>query len=256
MKTNILKLFLLVILISCGRNKPDVISSLTVDKTKNNYYKTVEGKILDSTTYLSNRRAQLKRLKEISSSFRLYEKLKKEYERNDSVVYSYTWNFSDNIEAEIEADKKVMKNLGTIYPISNVKTLEGNTINIDALKGKPTLVNLWFIACKPCIEEMPALNRIKSKCKDRFNFISVTVEKSEDVKKFLEKTKFDFTHITDSEELTTDLGFNGFPINLFLDKNGVIKKIEGNVHFKNKENGETDYSEGEEEFINILKSME
>lgn len=256
MKKNNLILLLIIILISCGKNKPDVISSIQVDKSKNNYYETAKGEILDSITYLSNRKAKLERLKNVSSSFRLYEELEKIYEENDSVIYSYRWHFSDNIERQIKEDKKRMGNLGTIYPIYNFITLEGNTIDIEDLKGKPTLVNLWFIGCKPCIEEMPALNNIKSKYEDRFNFISVTTDKNKAVKKFLEKRKFDFTHITKGKKLTTDLGFNGFPTNLFLDKNGVIQKIEGNVPFKYDENEEMDYSEGEEKFISILKNME
>jgi thiol-disulfide isomerase/thioredoxin len=28
------------------------------------------------------------------------------------------------------------------------------------LKGKPTLINLWFTNCATCIEEIPVLNKI------------------------------------------------------------------------------------------------
>lgn len=254
-KKNLIIISLSTILLSCGKNKPDIISSINVDMSKNNYYKNGNGKILDSITYLLKRKTQLEKLKKISSSFRLYEKLEKEYERNDSVVYSYFWNFSDNIEGAIEEEKKKMKNLDTTYPIKNSKTLNGKIINIEDLKGKPTLVNLWFIGCKPCIEEMPILNKLKLEYTDRFNFLSVTPEKSEDVKEFLKTTKFNFQHIIDAKNLTTELGFNGFPVNLFLDKNGIIKKIEGNIPYKKNDNDEMVISNGEK-FINILKSIE
>lgn len=128
-------------------------------------------------------------------------------------------------------------------------------IDIKDLKGKPTLVNLWFTECAPCIKEMPVLNKMKSRYEERFNFLSVTTDEAKEVRAFLEKTKFDFTHIVDAKSLTTDLGFEGFPVNLFLDKEGVIQKIKGNVPYVKDEKGEMIMSDGGE-FIEILKGLE
>ena len=54
------------------------------------------------------------------------------------------------------------------------KTLEFQTLNFlnskeknKLDKDKPTFVNFWFMSCSPCIEEMPALNELKEKYKDR-----------------------------------------------------------------------------------------
>lgn len=249
-------LLLSLITISCSNgNKPDIVSSITVDQSKNNFYMNSDGQVFDNASYTSKRKMQLEKLKKVSSSFRLYEKLEKTHEKNDSVVYSYTWRFSDRLEKTIEADKKKNQNLGTTYPISNVKSLEGEIIDIKDLKGKPTLVNLWFTECAPCIKEMPVLNKMKSKYEKRFNFLSVTTDEAKEVRAFLEKTKFDFTHIVDAKSLTTDLGFEGFPVNLFLDKEGVIQKIKGNVPYIKDEKGEMIMSDGGE-FIEILKGLE
>lgn len=249
-------LLLSLTIISClGGNKPDIVSSITVDQNKNNFYINSDGQVFDNASYISKRKIQLEKLKKVSSSFRLYEKLEKNYEKNDSVVYSYTWRFSDRLEKTIEADKKKSQNLGTIYPISNAKTLEGKIIDIKDLKGKPTLVNLWFTKCAPCIKEMPVLNKMKSKYEERFNFLSVTTDEAKEVRAFLEKTKFDFTHIVGSKILTTELGFEGFPVNLFLDKEGIIRKIEGNVPYTKDEKGKIIMSDGGK-FIEVLKGLE
>lgn len=243
-------------IISCKKNKKaGIVSSFTIDKSKKNYYINDKGEVLDSTSYLSERKSQLEKFQKISSSFRLYEKLDKRYEKNDSVVYHYSWHFSDRIEKIIEQDKKINQNIGTVYPISNAETLRGEIINIEDLKGKPTLVNLWFTKCAPCIEEIPTLNKMKSKYGTRFNFLSVTMDKTITVQKFLEKNKFNFTHIVNSSSLTTDLGFNGFPINLFLDKEGTIQKIEGNIPYVKDVDGKMVMSNGGE-FIKLLKRLE
>ena len=54
---------------------------------------------------------------------------------------------------------------------------------------------MWFTSCALCIEEMPVLNELKSKYGEKFNFLSITFDSESKVKKFLEKHKFEFTHI-------------------------------------------------------------
>lgn len=100
---------------------------------------------------------------------------------------------------------------------------------------------------------MPVLNKIKAEYGDKFNFLSITFESEEKVKKLLEKHKFDFEHIVNSKKLTTKLGFNGFPVNLFLDKDGVVKIIEGNIPY-NMKDGKLQIGDGNE-FIKILEKL-
>ena len=219
-----------------------------------NYYRDAEGNMSSEQTYIEQKEKTLKTMRVVSKSLDLYEELTQEYDRNDSVVYSYKWYFTDDVEktrAEIEKKKSL---IGKEYPIENVETLDERVISIDDLKGKPTLINLWFTSCKPCIEEMPVLNKMKAEHGDKFNFIAITFESESKVKKFLQKFEFDFEQIANSKALTTELGFEGFPVNLFLDKDGVLKVIEGNIPYEKNENGELEMSDGAK-FIEILESL-
>lgn len=36
----------------------------------------------------------------------------------------------------------------------------GKPMSRASLKGKVVVMNFWFIGCKPCVAEMPALNRL------------------------------------------------------------------------------------------------
>lgn len=53
-------LILSLIIISCSNgNKPDIVSSITVDQSKNNFYMNSDGQVFDNASYISKRKMQL-----------------------------------------------------------------------------------------------------------------------------------------------------------------------------------------------------
>jgi thiol-disulfide isomerase/thioredoxin len=211
------------------------------------------GKTIDKETYDFQKQNSLEKIQKNMKSMKMVEDLNELYNRNDSLVHSYTWHFTDNPKKTIKELEKKKAIIGKEYPIENETTLGGKNISLSNLKGKPTLINLWFTGCAPCIEEMPVLNELKSKYSDKFNFLSITMDSESKVNKLLEKHKFNFDHIVNSKKLTTKMGFNGYPVNLFLDKNGVVKIIEGNVNYTFVD-GELKMGDGME-FIQILEKL-
>jgi thiol-disulfide isomerase/thioredoxin len=219
----------------------------------NKYYMNKLGNIIDQQNYDLRKNITLEKIQKKMKSTQIVEDLNELYMRNDSIVYSFVWNFTDNPKKTIEEIKRKKSIIGKEYPIENETTLDGKKISLNDLKGKPTLVNLWFTGCAPCIDEMPVLNELKSKYGDKFNFLSITFNSESKVKKFLEKHKFEFTHIVNSRKLTKELGFEGYPVNLFLDKNGLVKIIEGNVNYEIID-GKPKMGNGME-FIQILEKL-
>jgi thiol-disulfide isomerase/thioredoxin len=64
---------------------------------------------------------------------------------------------------------------------------------------KLLVINLWATWCKPCIEEMPALNRLKDKYKNSndVEFLSLSLDNdSLKIKKFINNQNFHFRDIT------------------------------------------------------------
>ena len=49
----------------------------------------------------------------------------------------------------------------------SVTDINGNTISLESLKGKIVVINFWFVECKPCIMEIPELNKIVDLYKDK-----------------------------------------------------------------------------------------
>lgn len=218
------------------------------------YYMNPIGGIINQENYEQMKKSSLEKIKKNVKSMQIIEDIDELYSRNDSVIHSYKWHFTDNpkkTSKEIEKKKAI---IGKEFPIENEITIDGKTISLENLKGKPTLINLWFTTCAPCIEEMPVLSVLKTKYGGKFNFLSITMDSESKVKKLLEKHTFNFDHIVNSKKLTSNLGFNGYPVNLFLNKNGVVKKIEGNVNYTLVD-GELKMGDGME-FIQILEKLQ
>lgn len=49
---------------------------------------------------------------------------------------------------------------GCQMPDFEAKTLAGKILSRKSLKGKIVVMNFWFIGCKPCVAELPALNKL------------------------------------------------------------------------------------------------
>ncbi|HWK42996.1 MAG TPA: TlpA family protein disulfide reductase [Croceibacterium sp.] len=67
---------------------------------------------------------------------------------------------------------------GEAAPAITLTDPTGTTLNLAAIKGKPTLVNLWATWCVPCVAEMPLLDDLAAELGDSLRVLTV----SEDMK--------------------------------------------------------------------------
>lgn len=68
------------------------------------------------------------------------------------------------------------------------KLLNGDSSNLTVIaKDKVTLVNVWGIFCSPCMKELPILQKVYEKYKNRkdFAFISVAMDSESELLSFL-----------------------------------------------------------------------
>ena len=173
---------------------------------------------------------------------------------NDSIIHRISFHLFA-LKTKQENKEKIYSQLeNKRFPEFQLMSLKDNEFSSLDLKGKPTLINFWFTKCAPCIDEMPILNEIYEKYKDKMNFISITYESKEKVKEFLKKHSYNFNHLIDSNELIEELEISSYPKNIFIDKNGIVKKIEGGIPYKQDDSGKLKILTGEK-FENIIKSM-
>ncbi|WP_378183600.1 TlpA family protein disulfide reductase [Aquimarina sp. SS2-1] len=147
--------------------------------------------------------------------------------------------------------------VGDPFPPFELKNLNNKTITLDDLKGKVIFLNTWFNGCKPCVEEMPELNKLREKYKDQVIFLSMTLDSKEETKQFLKTHDYNFEHLVDAEPfLKNVLGSKAFPRNIIIDKNTIIRNIDyGLPHIKNPGEEElkmADYTFFEASLLEVL----
>ena len=174
--------------------------------------------------------------------------------KKDSIISRISFAISDKKSENLINSGPLSDFKDKEFPKFDLNTLMDNSFSSERLIGKPTMINFWFTRCAPCIDEMPVLNKIKEKYKDDFNFIAITYEKKEDVEKFLKKHPFNFKHLVDAKDFTGQLGIQAYPMNLFLDKNGVLKYVKGGIPYESKEGEELKIGEGNE-IIEIIEKL-
>lgn len=120
---------------------------------------------------------------------------------------------------------------GKQLPIANFSDLNGMDYNQDKLKGKLFIIDFWFIGCRSCVQAMPELNRIVDNYKNRRNilFFGFAFDKKKELEKFLEKTDYHFTVISDTaSSLAKKIGIVAYPTYLVVDRNfNIVKLIDG-----------------------------
>ncbi len=161
--------------------------------------------------------------------------------KGDSIIQPFKYDVRVGTEYKIRSrsyEKIGMK----IEPII-FQSINGDSIQIGGVQTKPTVINLWFIGCGGCVAEIPALNRLQEKYADKVNFIAFTFDNDKDVRKFLKKTSFNYTHVASKDWKHEETSLSPYiktiesypyPENIFIDKNGTIRYVEGILG--NKEN--------------------
>ena len=70
---------------------------------------------------------------------------------------------------------------GAQVPEFEARSIDGRKINSELLKGKVTILNFWFIACPPCVAEIPGFNAIVEKFgTDQINYIAIGRDNKKD----------------------------------------------------------------------------
>lgn len=142
----------------------------------------------------------------------------------------------DNAQTDKERDSlifepsKALKQLeGCSMPEFTAQTLTGKSISKQSLKGKVVVMNFWYIGCKPCVAELPALNKLVEQYKGKevvfIAFGNSTQQLT--VQEFLPKHEFKFQLVTDSEAYADKFFATaaGFPTSMVFDQNGLLRYV-------------------------------
>lgn len=61
-------------------------------------------------------------------------------------------------------------------PVLVVQNIQGQTTDLQQLRGKVVFVNFWAVWCPPCLAELPSVDKLYRKLKDNPDIIFITVD--------------------------------------------------------------------------------
>lgn len=108
----------------------------------------------------------------------------------------------------------------------NLQDVSGKQVALSDYRGKVTVINFWATWCPPCVEEIPSLNRLRSKMQGKaFELISVNYgESAAEIKKFMARVAVDFPVLLDPDGKTAgQWRVVAFPSTFVIGPDGQIR---------------------------------
>lgn len=110
-------------------------------------------------------------------------------------------------------------------PALQLGDLDGRAVDVESLRGQPTVINLWATWCGPCRREMPVLAEAQRTMPQvRFVFADQG-ESAATVRQFLQAQQLTLQHVLTDESLQLSNYYNvrGYPTTLFIDARGRLR---------------------------------
>jgi len=101
----------------------------------------------------------------------------------------------------------------------------GESISLEGLGDRVVLINFWATWCKPCEDEMPAMERLYRALRpEGFELLAISVDDAtEPVRTFRDRLALTFPILMDSDqEVAKRYQTYRFPESLLVDRNGIV----------------------------------
>jgi len=120
-----------------------------------------------------------------------------------------------------------------------LKDTSGKEYSLSDFRGKVVILNFWATWCAPCLREMPALEQINIKYKDKGVQVIgiVVVSNLDDVASKLEKTGVTYPVLLGSKKTIADYdNFYSIPQTFIIGPDGkILKRLSGSNTFSTLE---------------------
>ncbi len=123
-----------------------------------------------------------------------------------------------NNTSDSETEEKV---LATDFEVTLVG---GDTVKLSDYLGQKVLVNFWATWCGPCVQEMPAFQRLSEDYPDDVVILAVNCgDSAKDVEDFVQENGYTFNIAIDESLAVSSLyPTSSIPLTLIVDEEGYI----------------------------------
>jgi thiol-disulfide isomerase/thioredoxin len=126
---------------------------------------------------------------------------------------------------------------GFSAPLANARS--AGSVRLEDYRGKIVFLNLWATWCGPCRAEMPSMEKLYQRFKDRgLEILAVNIqEQKPDVEAFMRRNKLTFPAVLDADgRIANQYGVRGIPTSYILDRQGrVILRLVGSINWDRPE---------------------
>ena len=144
------------------------------------------------------------------------------------------FNLSMDTEVPAKASLQISQ-----APFVQFRSTSGELVNLAHLRGKVVFLNFWATWCPPCIAEMPSINKLYERYKNRNDVMFLLVDidgNSKASRKFMEKRKFGLPVYTPASEIPKDLLSGAIPTTIIFDKRGqAVVRHEGMADYSSSD---------------------
>jgi thiol-disulfide isomerase/thioredoxin len=132
--------------------------------------------------------------------------------------------------AGIQAAAEGIDPIDFILPLLN-----GTNISLSQFKGKVVFLNFWATWCGPCRSEMPSMEAVYQKMKNRgFEILAVNLGESKNkVSAFMNEYKLNFQAVLDEKNVTGSYyNVQAIPTTYIIDRRGlIIARLVGSINW-------------------------
>lgn len=137
----------------------------------------------------------------------------------------------------INRDQFTPLDTGSRAPDYQAVSLGGDTVSLSSFAGEVVVLNVWATWCRPCVVEMPALQRLHEELsEDGLRVVAVSVDSPPgvigsfgqpggNVREFVHDLGLTFTVLHDpTARIETRYQVNGLPTTYVIDRDGRIQR--------------------------------
>ena len=176
--------------------------------------------------------------KQSKDEIKHFSDLLEKYKKMDSSYYAKQKKALSTLPVEfkqqydiVNAKKGSISLEGKPSPeFNNYENFKGGTTSLKDLRGNYIYIDVWATWCRPCLGEIPHLQKLEEEFKGKnIHFLSISVDKEnkkEAWKKMIADKNMGGIQLfaTQGDSFSKDYGVNSIPRFILIDPNGIVVK--------------------------------